>query len=137
MAPTRAYRNTLPRLYLPDLRNPENLIMSGQKCTKCGLVSWADDTTCKRCGESLLEQSQTSMSPDERSKSWRVPDVVSCSLLGVGASLAAFNRYLGPFGYPISMLAFIIGLGYSIVHVHLSTRHPQLDRKRDAIVHSL
>jgi hypothetical protein len=32
------------------------------------------------------------------------------------------------------MLAFIIGLGYSIVRVYRSTLHPQLDRKRDAIV---
>jgi hypothetical protein len=73
------------------------------------------------------------MSPPERSKSWNVPDVVSCCLLAVGASFVAFNRYLGPFGYPVSTLAFVIGLGYSIARVYRSTRHPQLDRKREAI----
>src|SRR5215510_1295023 len=102
--------------------------MNSQKCTKCGLVSWADATTCKRCGESLLEQTHTDLSAHEQSKSWNVPDVVSCSLLAVGASGVAFNSYLGPFGYPVSILAFLIGLGYSIARVYRSTQ--RLDRKR-------
>jgi len=53
--------------------------------------------------------------------------------LGFGAAFVAFNRWLGPFGYPVSMLAFVAGLGYSIVRVYRSTQDPQLDRKRDAV----
>lgn len=30
--------------------------MDSVKCTNCGLVSWADATSCKRCGESLIQQ---------------------------------------------------------------------------------
>ena len=81
----------------------------------------------------MLEQSQTDMSAPDGSNPWNVPDVVSCILLGVGASFVVFNRHLGPFGYPVAMLAFISGLGYSILRVHRSTRHPQLDRKRSAV----
>lgn len=107
--------------------------MNSHKCTKCGLVSWVEDGTCKRCGESLLDQVANDVSKPEGSTSWKVPDVVSCSLLGFGAAFVAFNQYLGPLGYPVSMLAFISGLGYSIVRVYRSTQDPQLDRKRDAV----
>src|SRR5262245_18605381 len=103
--------------------------MNSQKCTKCGLISWADATTCKRCGESLLEQSQTNMS----SKPSNVPDIISCILLGVAVSCVALNRYLGPFGYPVSILLFVIGLTYSIMRVYRSTQSPQGDRKREAM----
>lgn len=110
-----------PRLYLPDLRNPENLIMNSQKCTKCGLISWADATTCKRCGESLLDQSHTNMSTHERPKSSTVPDAISCILLAVCILCLAFNHNLGPFGYPVSILALVIGLAYSIIRVYRTT----------------
>jgi hypothetical protein len=104
--------------------------MNSQKCTKCGLISWADATTCKRCGESLLEQSQTT---HERSKPSNVPDAISCILLGVAVFCVAFNQYLGPFGYPVSILVLVIGLTYSIMRVYRSTRSPQSDRKREAM----
>src|ERR1051325_10644616 len=103
--------------------------MNSQKCTKCGLISWADATTCKRCGESLLEQSQTNIS----SKPSNVPDAISCILLGAAFCCLGLNSYLGPFGYPVSILALVIGLAYSVMRVYRSTRSPQSDRKRDAM----
>ena len=106
--------------------------MNRQKCTKCGLVSWADAATCKRCGEPLLEQSQASVSSVGPSRPSNVPDIVSCSLLLIGLIFVGLNRYLGPFGYPVSMLAFISGLGYAIVRIYRSKRYPPLDRKREA-----
>ena len=108
--------------------------MNSHKCTKCGLVSWVEDGTCKRCGESLLDQAANDVSTPESPNSWTVPDIVSCSLLGFGFAFVAFTRWLGPFGYPVSLLAFIAGLGYSIVRVYRSTLVPQLDRKRDAVI---
>lgn len=38
--------------------------MNSQKCTNCGLVAWAETEKCKRCGESLLEQSLTDLDPE-------------------------------------------------------------------------
>ncbi len=81
----------------------------------------------------MLEQSQTGMGAPEGSKSWNGPDVITCVLLGVGTSFLVFNSHLGPLGYPVAMLAYISGLGYSILRVHRSTRHPELDRKRSAV----
>jgi hypothetical protein len=107
--------------------------MNSQKCTKCGLVSWADTETCKRCGESLLEQSRIDASTDEPAKYGKLPDFISYSLLGVVLVSLGFKEYMGPFGYPLSMLALITGLGYSILRVYRSTRVPRLDRKRDAM----
>ena len=79
----------------------------------------------------MLEQSETSA--DDPARSSKAPDIVSCLLLGVGMCSLGFNRYLGPFGYPVAMLAFIIGLGYSIARVLRSKQFPPLDRKKEAM----
>ena len=77
----------------------------------------------------MLEQSQTNMS----SKPSNVPDAISCILLGTAFCCLGLNSYLGPFGYPVSILALVIGLAYSVMRVYRSTRSPQSDRKRDAM----
>lgn len=102
--------------------------MNSQKCAKCGLVSWAVTETCKRCGQSFLEDYIP-----EPPKS-KVPDIVSCGLLGIGFLAVAFKDYMGPFGYPVALLSFVLGLGYGIVRVYRSTREPQLDSKRESLV---
>ena len=108
--------------------------MTNQKCTKCGLVSWANTTTCKRCGGSLLEPTQTSIAPPDSSKSTKAADVISCTLLALGAGCVIFRDRLGPASYLVAMLAFLIGLSYSIVRVYRSTRRKARDRKRDAVI---
>jgi hypothetical protein len=54
-------------------------------------------------------------------------------LLAIGAGCIAFQDRVGTFSYSFAMLAFLLGLSYSIVRVYRSTRHPARDRKRDAV----
>jgi hypothetical protein len=81
----------------------------------------------------LVGQTQTSIAPQDRSKSTKAADVVSCTLLALGAACVVFQDRVGPLSYPLALLAFLVGVSYSLVRIHRSTRHPARDRKRDAV----
>jgi hypothetical protein len=81
----------------------------------------------------LVGQTQSSIAPQDRSKSTKAADVISCTLLALGAGSVVFHDRLGPLSYPLAMLAFLVGVSYSLVRIHRSTRHPARDRKRDAV----
>ena len=59
--------------------------MDSVKCTNCGLVSWADATSCKRCGEPLIQQGsvQTYIDPPGNKKSLKLPYLISGILVAV------------------------------------------------------
>ena len=103
--------------------------MDSKKCPKCGLVSWADSTICKRCGESLLDSDMRA--PGKPKAFLDVPGLVSAILFAVVICGLVLGRYLGMFGYPLMFLALLTGLGYSIWRVYRSTK--RLDSKRQAI----
>lgn len=100
--------------------------MDSVKCSNCGLVSWADSTSCKRCGESLLHQN----APID-AKSSNVPTLISGALLAVVLCGLALGVYIATIGYALMALALIAGLGYSIWRVYRSTH--QLDSKQLAL----
>lgn len=102
------------------LRNPEHLPMDSVKCTNCGLVSWADSTSCKRCGESLLHQSTPI-----NAKSSNAATFISGALLALVLGGLALGLYIGAVGYSLMALALLTSLGYSIWRVYRSTQ--QLD----------
>ena len=98
--------------------------MNNTKCAKCGLVSWADAVECKRCGASLLYDL------NERSTVSNRRDYVSVILMAPALGGIAFSRYLGPFGYPLAILALLAGLGYAMWRVRGFRQIPQIDTKK-------